>query len=56
MVVVRSQIKDIVAQAGVDNVSADFADKLSEKAVAMIKDACYRAQQNGRKTVMAKDL
>jgi len=56
MVVVRSQVKDIVASVGVENVSADFADKLSEKAVTLIKDACYRAQQNGRKTVMAKDL
>lgn len=58
MVIVRSQIKDVVKSSGtaVDNVAADFSDKLQEKVVGLIKDACYRAQQNGRKTVMTKDL
>ena len=38
------------------NVSADLADKLNEKVVAMVKEACARAKANGRTTVMAKDL
>jgi len=38
------------------NVSGDFADALSMKVEHMIKDACKRARDNGRSTVMAKDL
>lgn len=38
------------------NVSADLAEKLNEKVVAMVKEACVRAKANGRTTVMAKDL
>ena len=38
------------------NVSSDFADKLSERVEQLIKDACKRAKDNGRNTVMAKDL
>ncbi|MFH1510173.1 MAG: DUF1931 domain-containing protein [Candidatus Woesearchaeota archaeon] len=38
------------------NVSGDFADKLSEKVESMIREACKRAKDNGRSTVMAKDL
>lgn len=58
MLIVRAQIKDAVkaSGAGVDNVSADFADKLNEKALALVNEACRRAKENGRKTVMAKDL
>ena len=38
------------------NVSADLSDKLNEKVIAMVKEACARAKANGRNTVMAKDL
>lgn len=55
--IVKAKIKDV---AKVDdkalNVSADLADKLNEKVVAMVKEACVRAKANGRTTVMAKDL
>ncbi len=55
--VVKAKIKEY---AKVDdkllNVSGDFADRLSERVECMIKDACKRAKDNGRNTVMAKDL
>ncbi|HLC74863.1 MAG TPA: DUF1931 domain-containing protein [Candidatus Nanoarchaeia archaeon] len=58
MLIVKAQIKDTVraTATGIDNVSADFAEKLNEKVLLLVKDACYRAQQNGRKTVMGKDI
>lgn len=51
--VVKAKIKD--AASGY-NVSGDFADTLSKKVEVLIKDACKRADGNGRRTVMAKDL
>ena len=38
------------------NVSEDFYARLQEKVEILIKDACARATQNGRNTVMGKDL
>jgi len=56
-VIVKAKLKEY---AKVDekalNVSADLAEKLNEKVVAIIKEACVRAKANGRNTVMAKDL
>jgi histone H3/H4 len=53
MLVVKAKIKDI---AGNYNVAGDFADALNKKVEQMVKDAIARAEANGRKTVMAKDL
>jgi len=52
-VIVKTKIKEM-AQGY--NVSSDFADALDEKAKQLIKDAIRRAEANGRKTVMSKDL
>jgi len=52
-VIVKAKVKD--AASGF-SVSSDFADTLNEKVVILIKEACKRAEANGRKTVMAKDL
>jgi len=51
--VVKAKIKDVAKGY---NVAGDFADALSSKVEALIKEACKRAEANGRKTVMAKDL
>ncbi len=51
--VVKAKIKD---SAKGFNVSGDFADALSDKVEKLVKEACERAEANGRKTVMAKDL
>jgi len=51
--VVKAKIKEVAKEF---NVSADFADVLDKKAEELIKAACVRAKENGRRTVMAKDL
>lgn len=58
MLVVRTQIKDILKESGlgVDNVAADFMVQLDEKAKQLILDAAKRAKENGRRTVMGKDV
>jgi len=51
--VVKAKIKDVASGY---NVSSDFADELSRQVESLVKSACKRAEGNGRKTVMAKDL
>ena len=53
LLVVRSKIKDVVKNM---NVAGDLAEGLSNKVEQLIKDACKRAEANGRKTVQARDL
>ncbi len=53
MVVVKSKIKKVAAGY---NVSADFSEGLNERVVELVEKACERAEANGRKTVMQKDL
>jgi histone H3/H4 len=38
------------------NISSDLADELNKKILQLIQDACRRATDNGRTTVMPKDL
>ena len=52
-VVVKQKIKEI---AGDFSVSSDFADKRNSKVTELILEACRRAKENNRHTVMAKDL
>ena len=58
MIINKSQIKEVIKKnkLGIDNISGDFAEKLDQKAEQLVKEACQRAKENGRKTVMAKDL
>ncbi len=53
MLIVRSKIKEYIGEL---SVSGEFADALHEKVLQLVKDAARRAQDNGRKTIMAKDL
>lgn len=53
MIIVKAKIKEI---AGDFNVAGDVAEALNAKVEQMVKNACERAEANGRKTVMAKDL
>lgn len=53
MIVVKAKIKE-VAQGY--NVSSDFADALNGEVEALVKKAAGRAEANGRRTIMAKDL
>lgn len=54
--VVRTQVKEILKEATLENMSADFMDKLDEKVRQLILDAAKRAKENTRRTVMGKDL
>ncbi len=58
MLTVRTQVKDILKELGlgVENLSADFMDKLDSKVRRLITEAVTRAKENGRRTVMGKDL
>lgn len=53
LLVVRAKLKDAAKGC---NVAGDFADALDKKVRQLVADACSRAEANGRKTVMAKDL
>lgn len=53
LVVVKAKIKDVAKDY---NVAGDLADALDKKARDLITDAVKRAEDNGRKTVMAKDV
>ncbi|MBU0628737.1 MAG: DUF1931 domain-containing protein [Nanoarchaeota archaeon] len=56
-VIVRSNIKEYakVNEKSL-NVSTDFYERLNEKVIALIKEACKRAKENSRNTVMGKDI
>ena len=58
MLTVRTQIKEILkdSELGVENLSADFMDRLDEKVKQLIIDAAKRAKENNRRTVMGKDV
>jgi histone H3/H4 len=52
-VIVRSKVKDFVENM---SIAADFSEKLNEEVIALIRKAAERARENGRRTVMAKDV
>jgi histone H3/H4 len=52
-IIVKTKIKELAVGF---SVSSDFADVLDEKAKELLKNAMRRAEANGRKTVMSKDL
>ena len=58
MIVVRTQIKEILKEsgAGVDNIAADFMDKIDTKVKQLVLESVKRAKDNGRRTVMGKDV
>ncbi len=53
LLVVKAKIKEVVKN---HNVAGDFAEALDKKLRVIVADAVERADSNGRKTVMAKDL
>ena len=53
MIIVKAKIKSVVPGY---NVAGDLAEALNKKTEQLIKDAAARAEANGRKTVMAKDV
>jgi len=56
-VIIRSNIKEYAKfNEKPLNVSADFYERLNEKVISIIKEACKRAKENSRNTVMGKDI
>ena len=53
MLVVKAKIKSVIPGY---NVSGDLAEALNKKAEELVQAAAARAEANGRKTVMSKDL
>jgi histone H3/H4 len=56
MIAAKTQIKYMIKQNGVQNMSNDFMEMLDRKIELLVKDACDRAVKNARRTVMARDL
>lgn len=52
-IVIRTKIKEMTENY---SVSSNFAEVLDEKVRQIIKDAMRRAEANGRRTIMSKDL
>ena len=57
MLVVRTQLKEIVKElSGINNISEDFLERLDKKVELLVGEACQRAKENGRRTLMGKDI
>lgn len=52
-IVVKAKIKEVAENF---NVAGDFSDALDKVVSELVKKATERAEANGRRTVMAKDL
>ena len=53
MLIVKAKIKSVIPGY---NVAGEVAEALNTKVEELVKAAAARAEGNGRKTVMAKDL
>lgn len=53
MMIVKSELKKSVLGF---SIASDFYESAELKLQSLVKDAIRRAEANGRKTVMAKDL
>ncbi len=58
MLTVRLQVKEVLKDSGIgaDKISNDFMDKLDEKVRQLLVEAARRAKENGRTTVMPRDI
>ena len=56
MIIVKSQVKEIIKELGINNLSEDFVDRLNKQVIETIEKSCQRAKENGRKTIMGKDV
>ena len=57
LVVVKAKIRELAVIDGKTmNVAGDVAEILDKKVRKHIEEACRRAKENGRNTLMGKDL
>lgn len=56
-VIVKSQVKELAKLDGKElSVAEEFYTALEDKTKKTIEEACKRAKQNSRNTLMARDL
>ena len=53
MLIVKSKVKDLCSEI---NLGGDFIAALNTKVDALVKDAIRRAKENGRRTVLGRDV
>ncbi len=51
--IVKAKLKELTGEF---NVAGDFPEALNSKVENLVRDAMRRAEANGRRTIMAKDL
>jgi histone H3/H4 len=58
MITAKTQIKEILKETGlgIENMSADFMDRLDERVRELVINSAKRAKENNRKTVMGRDV
>jgi histone H3/H4 len=58
MVTAKTRVKDILrsSEYNIDKMSNDFIERLDLKVKTIILDAAKRAKENGRRTVMGRDI
>ncbi len=56
MITVKTQVKDIVKEAGIENMAGDVMERLDLLVVDSLRKAVERAKENGRRTLMGRDL
>ncbi len=57
MIVVKAQIKEYaVIDERQFSISNNFAEELDKKVKDIVQKACWRAKENGRTTIMSKDI
>jgi len=54
--IVRANIKQVAEQEGISSVAGDVAEALNNKVIELLKEACRRAKENKRNTLMARDI
>lgn len=53
LIVIKAKIKEVT---GDHSISSDFVQALNRKVKDLIEDAIVRAEANGRRTVMGRDI
>jgi len=56
MLIARTQVKEILKEAGINNLAGDYLDRLESKVNEIVQDSVKRAKENGRRTVMGRDV
>jgi len=54
--IVKANIKQVAEESGVTSVGGDVAEVLNSKVTELVKEACKRAKENKRNTVMGRDI